>query len=111
MAKAKSLPYALMDKYVAAYSNKFGRKPEINRYREKWGFGDMIESIGYERSLAVIEFYFLTSQDIYSPAKLFNTFDKLDVALAERDADRAKRTKVREETERRVREWESRNES
>lgn len=110
MAKQKE-PYMMMDAYVALYKTKFGKKPTINRYREKWGFGDMIDSIGYDRSMEVMRYFFDTVRGTYSPQSLFNNFDKLDVALAERDADRERRAAIRKETEQRVIEWEATHES
>lgn len=75
--------------------------PVVNRYKEKWAFQDMIDSIGYERSRDVIEYYFQID-GTHQLNKLFNTFDVLDRSLTERDADREYRARLREETRKRM---------
>ncbi len=110
-AKSQNLPYALMDAYASLYELRLGRKSNLNRYREKWGFGDMIDSIGYDRALEVLKFYFDTQRNIYSTNDLFNTFDKLDTAIRVRDEDRARREALRKLTELRVQEWDREHES
>jgi hypothetical protein len=103
-AQQKQLSFALVDLYVLCYKDKTGRKPTVNRFREKWGFQDMVDSIGYDRSVEIVKYYFET-QNNWTPNHLFNNFDKLDEALTKRDADRARREALREETRRRVEEW------
>ena len=110
-AKSQNLPYALMDAYASLYELRLGRKPNLNRYREKWGFGDMIDSIGYDRALEVLKFYFDTQRNNYTTNNLFNTFDKLDLAITQRDQDRARREATRKLTELRVQEWDREHES
>lgn len=102
---SNNLYYKLMDLFASEYQIKFGKKPSLNRYREKWGFKDMIDSIGYDRSVEVIQFFFTTTRNNYTTNNLFNNFDVLDRALTERDEDRAKRARLIKETEQRVREW------
>lgn len=109
--KTQALAYGLMDAYSSLYELRFGKKTQLNRYREKWGFGDMIDSIGYDRAVEVIKFYFETQRDSYSTNNLFNTFDKLDEAIAQRDKDRERRAAIRKLTEQRVQEWDTQHES
>jgi hypothetical protein len=42
-------PYVLMGLYQSLYEDRYGRKPSINKYREKWAMQDVIDSVGYER--------------------------------------------------------------
>lgn len=105
MTAQKKQPYMLIDLYIRIQTNKTGRAPVVNRYKEKWGFQDMIDSIGYDRSVEVIKFYFETRNN-WTPAHLFSIFDKLDESLRKRDADRERRAILREETRLRTEEWE-----
>lgn len=107
----KNLHYGLLDLYLLEYQSKLGRKPVVNRYKEKWGFVDMIDSIGYDRSVEVIKFFFQTNRSNYTTNALFNDFDTLDRALTERDIDRERRKRIARETEKRVRDWEEAHES
>jgi hypothetical protein len=109
-AKQKQLSFALVDLYALCYEKKLGRKPTINRYREKWGFQDMLDSLGYERSCEVIEYYFTTTNN-YSPVNLFNNFDRLHEAITKRDLDRQRRKKLQEQTRKMVEEWDAQHES
>jgi hypothetical protein len=109
-AAVQKQPYMLIDLYILCFKNKTGRTPVVNKYREKWGFQDMIASVGYDRSVELIKFYFQTSSN-WSPAHLFSTFDKLDDSLRKRDADRERRATLREETRLRMEEWEKTHES
>ncbi len=44
------LSYALISLYENLYLDKYGKRPVVNRYREKWGMQDVIESVGYDRA-------------------------------------------------------------
>lgn len=97
MTAQKKQPYMLIDLYILLYKQKSGRAPVINRYKEKWGFQDMIDSLEYDRAVEVIKYYFMTDNN-WSTSQLFNNFEKYDDALRKRDADREYRAKLREET-------------
>lgn len=109
-AKQKQLAFALVDLYVLCYESKTGRKPVVNRYREKWGFQDMLDSLGYDRACEVIKYYFTTTNN-YSPVHLFSNFDRFIEAIDKRDKDRARRAKLREQTRKMVEEWDAAHES
>lgn len=98
---AKQQPQALISHFIACYESKYGRVITVNRYRDKWGFQDMIDSVGYERSKELIEYYFSTDQ-AHTMNKLFNTFDALDESMRKRDADRVYRARLLEETKKRM---------
>jgi hypothetical protein len=95
--------YSLISLFEHMYELKTGRKPTLNKYREKWGFQDMIDSIGYDRAVEVIKFYFDTP-NAWTPGHLFNNFDRLDESLRKRDDDRAHRAALREQTRLRMEE-------
>lgn len=99
------LAYALIDFYVLNYKSKFNREPQINRFRNKYGFQDMINDIGFDDSKKVIELYISGSRNDYSVNDLLYSYDKLHRIVLEREQDEIDRAKLREETKRRVEEW------
>lgn len=102
---ANKQPYALISLFKSQYKSRYGRDITLNQYRERWGFQDMIDSVGYERSREIIEHYFSTSpSQHHNPQWLFNNFEKLDAYMTERDADRERRAKIRELTRQRAEE-------
>lgn len=108
MARQKS--YELMDLFLLEYKQKYKKPLTINRYKEKWGFQDMIDSLGWERAVEVVRYFFKTTNP-HTPTVLFNIFDRLDKALLLRDKDREDRAKIRQQTKERVENWERENES
>ena len=102
--KQDNRTYALIDLYALLYSDKYKKKPTVNKYRDKWGFLDMIDSVGYERSVKITKYYFSLDRAGHPLNWLFNNFDKLDEGLSMRDADRQKRATLREQTAKRMEE-------
>lgn len=100
--KQDTRPYALIDLYVLLYTQKMNRKPSVNKYRDKWGFGDMVDSLEYERSVEVLKYYFSLDRSDYPLNYLFNNFDRLDEKITERDKDREYRKKLMKQTQERV---------
>jgi hypothetical protein len=100
--KQDNRTYALIDLYALLYTDRYKKKPTINKYRDKWGFLDMIDSVGYERSVEITKYYFLLDKSAHPLNWLFNNFDKLDTELSARDADRQRRARLREQTARRM---------
>lgn len=98
---------ALITLYVNLYNDKYGRGPQVNRYREKWGFLSMIEDLGYQRAQEVVTYYFNTGRVGHPVQQLLFNYDKLDKVMREIADDEAKRAEIRAATEKRVREWES----
>jgi len=43
-------PYVLIGLYESLYKEKYGKKPRLNKFREKWAMQDVIDSVGYERA-------------------------------------------------------------
>jgi hypothetical protein len=91
-------PYILISLYENLYKDKYRKAPSINRFREKWGMQDVIDSVGFDRAKILIEYYFKTTKPGHPMQWFFFNFDKLDQVMRELDADRAARDKMREET-------------
>lgn len=106
------LSKGLVTHYSKCYELKYGLKPIINVYRDRWGFVDMLDepsSIPYDVCKRVIEYYFRTTTSGHPLKNLFHNFDHLLRSMQEREEDDLKRAQLRKETEKRVREWEAKN--
>jgi hypothetical protein len=101
--------YSLISLYEKCYEEKYGRKPNVNRFREKWGFQDMIADLDYDQSKDVIRYYFKTGKTGHPVPFLLQNYDKINEFMIEKAADDAKRAELRRMTEERVREWDSKN--
>ena len=101
---------ALVTQFIKEYAEKYHVEPQINRYREKWGFQDMIADLGYDRAKATVSYYFRTEKDGHPVAFLLNNYDRICAFYEEKLADEKKREEIRRETQQRVKEWEAKNE-
>jgi Fic family protein len=102
-AEAKQ-PYALLSLYEKLYSDKYNKSPRINKFKEKWAMADVIESVGYERSRELLEYYFSVSKQGHPLTWFLYNFDRLDDMLIQSREDAIKRKKMREATKRMVEE-------
>lgn len=100
-AEAK-LMYALITLYEQCYVSKYGIKPKTNRFREKWGYGDMIADLGYDDARKTIEYYFRTDKSGHPVNFLHQNYDKINEFRVEKERDAENRAKLRAETEKRV---------
>ena len=57
MANSKE-PYVMLTLYQNLYKEKYNTAPKINKFREKWGMQDVIDSVGLERAIEILEYYF-----------------------------------------------------
>lgn len=105
MAKADSKqPYALLSLYESLYSEKYSKKPKLNKFKEKWAMADVVESVGYERARELLEYYFKVSKQGHPLQWFFYNFDRLDDMLMQSEEDALRRKKMREATKRMVEE-------
>ena len=99
------LAYALLDTYVKVYALHYNRPCQINKYRDKWAMIDLIESVGYDRSIELIHYYFkTTSSNRHSLNWFMYNFDRLDDMLTKTEADSVRRARIREATKKMVEE-------
>lgn len=100
---------ALVTYYLKLWKEKYpGATNRVNRYAVKWGFMDVVDSVGFERAKEIVEYYFRTSRPGHDVQWFLYNFDKLDGAMIEREQDELKKAAVRAETKARVEEWERR---
>ena len=52
------LAHGLVTAYTSLFKQKYGKTPQINRYREKWAMQDVLDSVGYDRAKELLEYYF-----------------------------------------------------
>lgn len=99
MESKENLPHALITIYTNLYKERYGGKsPSINRYREKWGMQDVIDSVGYDRAKELINYYFTLDKSGHPISWFLYNFDKLDQLKRDVDADKEHRDMLRYST-------------
>lgn len=101
-AQDTKLAYSLITMYTGLYKTRYGKTPTINKYREKWGMQDVLESIDYDRAKELLEYYFKLDRAGHPLQWFFYNFDKLDEAVRKRDVDTKRRDMVRLKTKQMV---------
>lgn len=95
------LAHILLTNYQKLYVAAHNRKPRLNRYSAKWGMVDVIDSIGFERAIPVLEYFFKTP-GAHTIENFYKTFDALDANLETSERDRILREKILRETKLRI---------
>ena len=101
MANEKQ-PYVLIGLYESLYSEKYNKKPKLNKFREKWAMQDVIDSVGFERAKELLIYYFKTSKYGHPLQFFYYNFDKIDRVQHDIEKDKLHRSILREETKRMV---------
>lgn len=99
---------ALISLYEKLYTEKYGHKPSINRYKDKWGFQDMLKDLGPVESKEIIQYYFETNRPGHPLLQLFRNYDGMSRRKEEIEKDERDRKRLRAETARRVQEFDER---
>lgn len=97
-------PYILLTIYMALYEQKYGKKPRINKYKEKWAMQDVLDSIGFEQAKDVLNYYFRTGKNGHPLSFFYNNFDRLEDMMIQINKDVANRARLLEQTKRLVEE-------
>jgi len=95
-------PYVLIGLYESLYKEKYGKKPRVNKFREKWAMQDVIDSVGYDRAKELLEYYFKTSKSGHPLNFFFYNFDRIDQVQSDIEKDKANRAMLREQTKKLV---------
>ena len=101
-------PHALLTHYISLYKDRYGRDPILNRYREKWGMQDVIDTVGYQRAKDLVEYYFTLNKYNHPLQWFFYNFDKLDKLWKDIEDDKVHRDMLRSKTKEMVEERERR---
>jgi len=99
-------PYILITHYQNLYRDKYGKIPTVNKFREKWGMQDVIDSVGFTRTRELLDYYFKTSKNGHPLQFFFYNFDKIDQVNKEIIKDKTNRVLLREATKKMVEEGE-----
>lgn len=99
---------ALISLYEKLFKEKYNRKPSINRYKDKWGFQDMLKDLGPVESREVIEYYFETNRPGHPLLQLFRNYDEISKRKAEKADDEKRRAELRAATKKLVQEFDER---
>lgn len=95
-------PYILLTHYQNLYKEKYGKTVVINKFREKWGMQDVLDSIGFDRAKDLLTYYFTTGKSGHPLQFFFYNFDKIDQLQKEIEKDKINRQALRVETKKRV---------
>jgi hypothetical protein len=86
------------------YKDKYGKVPTINKFREKWGMQDVIDSVGFDRAKDLLSYYFTTGKPGHPIQFFYYNFDKIDQVNKEIEKDKTNRRMLREATKKMVEE-------
>lgn len=98
---------ALITLFVKSYGDKHHSDPVINRYKQKWGFQDMIEDIGYDGAQEAMEYFFGMKTPNHDVKTLLNNYERYYKVVKDLEKDKEERLILREQTRKRVEEMES----
>jgi hypothetical protein len=97
-------PYVLLSLYSNLYEKSYKAKPTINRYKEKWAMQDVIDSIGFERSKKVLEYYFKTGKNRHPLSFFYNNFERIEDMMIQIEEDKVNRGRLLKETKKMIEE-------
>lgn len=103
-AEKNKQPYIMLWKYEKLYEERYGKKILLNKYRDKSAMKDVIDSVGFDRAMQLLEYYFKTSKAGHSLIFFLYNFDRMDKAEKEIAKDRKKREELRQATKKMVEE-------
>jgi len=95
-------PYILIGLYLSLYKEKYNKTVTINKFREKWAMQDVIDSVGYNRAVELLQYYFKTNKSGHPLNFFYNNFDRIDQLEKEIKKDKAVRSILLEETKKMV---------
>ena len=95
-------PYVMLWKYEKLYQEKYNKKPRINKYRDKQAMKDVIDTVGFDRGMDLLVYYFKTSKHGHSLNFFLYNFDRMDQAQKELVRDKENRRMLREATKKLV---------
>jgi hypothetical protein len=91
-------PYVLIGLYQSLYKERYGKTPQVNKFREKWAMQDVIDSVGFERAKEILIYYFSLNKHGHPLQFFFYNFDRLDSAITDVEKDKERRRLLLEET-------------
>jgi hypothetical protein len=95
-------PYILISLYESLYTDRYNKKPRINKFREKWAMQDVIDSVGFDRAKELLAYYFSLQKGGHPLQFFFYNFDRMDIVEVEAQKDKERRRLLLEETKKMV---------
>ena len=92
------LAYGLVSLYCSLFKEHYKKTAVVNKYREKWAMQDVIDSVGYDRSKELLEYYFKITKYGHPLQWFFYNFEKLDLTLSQTQEDKTRRELIRSKT-------------
>jgi hypothetical protein len=86
----KNQPYILVWKYQKLYKEKYGKDIVVNKFQRKSAMQDVIDSIGYDRAMELLDYYFKLDRSNHTLLFFLWNFDRLDLAEKEISRDKEK---------------------
>lgn len=91
-------PYVMLTLYQNLYKEKYKAAPKINKFREKWAMQDVIDSVGLDRAIEILEYYFSLPKSGHPLNFFFYNFDKMESAIIAIKKDKEARKALLEKT-------------
>jgi hypothetical protein len=99
--------HAAITYYEKAYTEHYDKKPVINRHTARWGFDSVLRDLSPTECKELIDYYFQTGGN-HALDWFFYNYDKLLIARSSQVANADERSRLREESKQRVKEWRER---
>ena len=93
-----------MSLYQNLYKEKYNKAAPINKFREKWAMQDVIDSVGFDKAVDLINYYFSLEKFGHPLQFFYYNFDKMEQARVELQKDIEARRLLREHTKKMVEE-------
>jgi len=97
-------PYILMTLYQNLYKDRYNKPATINKFREKWAMQDVIDSVGFDKAIDLMNYYFSLDKFGHPLQFFYYNFYKIEQARTELQKDIEARRLLLEHTKKMVEE-------
>lgn len=98
MAASDKDAYLLLSKYSSLYEKRYGIKPVLNKYKEKWGMNSIIEDFGVEGVKKTMDYFFRLNKEGHSLSWFYNNFSTIHLSRLAAEKDDKIRSAARQKT-------------
>ncbi len=93
-----------MTLYQNLYKDRYNKPATINKFREKWAMQDVIDSVGFDKAIDLMNYYFSLDKFGHPLQFFYYNFDKMEQARIELQKDIEARRLLLEHTKKMVEE-------
>ena len=93
-----------MTLYQNLYKDRYNKPATINKFREKWAMQDVIDSVGFDKAIDLMKYYFSLDKFGHPLQFFYYNFDKMEQARIELQKDIEARRLLLEHTKKMVEE-------